>query len=61
MVINSKAALIPMLVLFITLLRQVIIHRGENTTAFWFYLFGVIFLAIVLLYSLSVTKRKKEL
>ncbi|MFC9540371.1 hypothetical protein ACFTQ7_10880 [Lysinibacillus sp. NPDC056959] len=61
MVINSKAVLIPMLVLCITLLRQVIIHWGENTTAFWFYLFGVIFLAIVLLYSLFVTKRKKEL
>jgi len=60
MMINSKAVLIPMLVLFITLLRQVIIHWRENTTAFWFYLFGAIFLAIVSLYSLFVTKREKE-
>ncbi|MEQ6354753.1 hypothetical protein ABNX05_09005 [Lysinibacillus sp. M3] len=61
MMINSKAVLIPMLVLFITLLCQIIIQWGENTTVFWFYLFGVIFLAIVLLYSLFATKREKEL
>lgn len=61
MMINSKAVVIPMLVLFITLLRQVIIHWGENTTVFWFYLFGAIFLVIVLLYSLFITKKEKEL
>ncbi|GED64371.1 hypothetical protein SAMN02787081_01608 [Lysinibacillus fusiformis] len=58
--INRKAILIPLLILFITLLRQVSIHWGEKTTIFWFYLFGVIFLAIIFLYQLLLTRRKKE-
>ncbi|AMO31735.1 hypothetical protein ABD90_08185 [Lysinibacillus fusiformis] len=58
--INRKAILIPLLILFIALLRQVSIHWGEKTTIFWFYLFGVIFLAIIFLYQLLLTRRKKE-
>ncbi|MFJ8063557.1 hypothetical protein ACIQYS_02870 [Psychrobacillus sp. NPDC096426] len=58
--INSKAVLIPMFILLITLIRQVVINWGENTSAFVFYLFGVVFLAIVLIYSLLVSKKKKN-
>ena len=55
--LNSKAVLIPMFILLIALIRQVVVHWGENTNEFMFYFFGVVFLTMVISYSLFVSKK----
>ncbi len=55
--LTSKAVLIPMFILLITLIRQVAVHWGENTNEFMFYLFGAVFLTMVIIYSLLVSKK----
>lgn len=55
--ITSKAVRIPMIILLVALIRQVAVQWGENTNEFMFYLFGAVFLTMVIIYSFLVPKR----